>query len=173
MLEEVKELLKPLAKDKEALEAVTVGAVKYSVLKTGCEQNVAFDPKKSVSLEGNSGPYLQYTFARARSVLEKAGLRGRTLQAGKDGPCQSEEEILLRTLYRYEEVVVEAAESLAPNKIAEFLYDLAQKFNGFYNKHRVIGSGEAEPFRLWLTQATAEILKQGLGLLGISAPEKM
>jgi len=169
LLEEVKELLKPLAKDKEALEAVTVGAVKYSVLKTGCEQNVAFDPKKSVSLEGNSGPYLQYTFARARSVLEKAGLRGRTLQAGKDGPCQSEEEILLRTLYRYEEAIVEAAENLAPNKIAEFLYDLAQKFNGFYNKHRILDN----EFRLWLTQATSEILKKGLGLLGISAPEKM
>ncbi|MBU1500033.1 hypothetical protein KKE48_04160, partial [Patescibacteria group bacterium] len=99
----------------------------------------------------------------------KAGLRGPTLQADKVGPCQPEEEILLRTLYRYEEVVVEAAENLAPNKIAEFLYDLAQKFNGFYNKHRILDN----EFRLWLTQATSEILKKGLGLLGISAPEKM
>ena len=72
LLDEVKELLKPLAKNNEALEAVTVGAVKYSVLKTGCEQNVAFDIKNSVSLEGNSGPYLQYTYARSRSILERA-----------------------------------------------------------------------------------------------------
>ncbi|MDP4030685.1 MAG: arginine--tRNA ligase, partial [Candidatus Beckwithbacteria bacterium] len=174
LLDEIKKLLKPLAKNNEALETVTVGAVKYSVLKTGCRQDVAFDIKKSVSVEGNSGPYLQYTYARAHSVLEKAGLQGESLKVNLQGQTlKAEEEILLRTLYRFEEVVVEASETLAPNLVANFIYDLAQKFNSFYNKHRVIGSGEAEPFRLWLTHATAEIIKRGLNLLGISAPEKM
>ena len=103
-------------------------------------------------------------------MLEKVGLQGTSLQGCKDVPyCNPEEEILLRTLYRYEETVIEAAEDLAPNKICEFLYDLAQKFNSFYNKHRIVGND----FRLWLTSATAEILKKGLGLLGISVPEKM
>ena len=173
LLDEVKELLKPLAKNNEALEAVTVGAVKYSVLKTGCEQNVAFDIKNSVSLEGNSGPYLQYTYARSRSILERAKFSIFNFQFSKKIDFNQEEEILLRTLYRYEEVVVQAAEELAPNVVANFIYDVAQKFNSFYNKNRVIGSGEAEGFRLWLTQATAEILKKGLVLLGIDVVEKM
>ena len=170
LLEEVKENLKSLAKNQEALEGVTVGAVKYSVLKTGCQQDVAFDLKKSVSLDGNSGPYLQYTYARARSVLEKNGRVG-PFHYDKVGPSRvsSEEDTLLRTLYRFEEVVVQAAEELAPNLVANFIYDAAQKFNSFYNKHRVIGND----FRLWLTSATAEIIKRGLNLLGIDAPEKM
>ncbi|MDZ7587363.1 MAG: arginine--tRNA ligase, partial [Patescibacteria group bacterium] len=173
LLAEVKKLLKPLAKNQQALEEVTVGAVKYSVLKTGCEQNAAFDPKKSVSLEGNSGPYLQYTYARARSVLAKNS-KNRTYDLTEvNKKINIEESVLLRTLYWYEEVVVEAAENLAPNKICEFLYDLAQKFNSFYNQHRIAGSGKAEPFRLWLTLATSEILKKGLGLLGIEIVDKM
>ena len=170
LLEEVKENLKSLAKNQEALEAVTIGAVKYSVLKTGCRQDVAFDIKKSVSLDGNSGPYLQYTYARAKSVLAKAKIQqGPALPGGKNGPLNQEESTLLRTLYRFEEVVVQAAEQLAPNLIANFIYDVAQKFNSFYNQHRVIGND----FRLWLTGATAEILNRGLNLLGIDAPEKM
>jgi len=169
LLEKVKENLKSLAKNQEALEAVTVGAVKYSVLKTGCQQDVAFDIKKTVSLDGNSGPYLQYTYARAKSVLEKAGV------SGKVRPCWYSDEVgpsailLLRTLYRFEEVVVQAAQELAPNLIANFIYDVAQKFNGFYNKHKIVGND----FRLWLTGATAGIIKRGLNLLGIDAPEKM
>ena len=170
LLEEVKENLKSLAKNQEALEAVTIGAVKYSVLKTGCRQDVAFDIKKSVSLDGNSGPYLQYTYARAKSVLQKAEIQqGPALPGGKNGPLNQEEDVLLRTLYRFEEVVVQAAEQLAPNLIANFIYDLAQKFNGFYNRHKIVGND----FRLWLTGATAEILNRGLNLLGIDAPEKM
>ena len=176
LLDEAKQKIKTAFKSSEAVaEAVAVGAVKYALLKSGIGQDVVFDFDKSISFEGNSGPYLQYTHARAKSVLAKAGKpeKGRTLFTDKVRPCHPEEEILLRTLYRYEEVVAAAAEELAPNQIAEFLYDLAQKFNSFYNKHRVIGSGKAEPFRLWLTQATAEIIKQGLELLGISCPEKM
>ncbi len=175
LLDEAKQKIKTAFKSSEAVaEAVAVAAVKYALLKTGIGQDVIFDFAKSISFEGNSGPYLQYTHARAHSVLAKSKIQqGPALPDGKNGPLNQEEEILLRTLCRYEEVVMEAAENLAPNKIAEFLYDLAQKFNSFYNKHRVIGSGQAEPFRLWLTHATAEIVKEGLGLLGIKAPKKM
>lgn len=165
LLDEVGEALTPLFKAKAVDDAVTVGAVKYSVLKTGCGQDVAFDIKKTVSIEGNSGPYLQYTYARARSVLEKNG-RVRPFHLTELNP---EEDVLLRTLYRYEEVVAQAAEELAPNLVANFIYDAAQKFNAFYNQHQIMGND----FRLWLTQATAEILQQGLGLLGMAAPAKM
>lgn len=175
LLDEAKKQIQSSFKcNDELAEKIGVGAVKYSILKVGRLKNMSFDFKESLSFEGNSGPYLQYTYARAKSVLRKSKIQqGPALPDGKNGPLNQEEEILLRTLYRFEEVVVEAAENLAPNKIAEFLYDLAQKFNGFYNKHRVIGSGKAEAFRLWLTSATAEILKKGLGLLGIQTPEKM
>lgn len=173
LLDEAKKQIQSSFKSNDELaEKIGVGAVKYSILKVGRMKNIVFDFKESLSFEGNSGPYLQYTYARAHSVLAKNG-KNRTYRLTEVKNLSNEEEILLRTLYRYEEAVVEAAENLAPNKIAEFLYDLAQKFNGFYNKHRVIGSGEAEPFRLWLTAAVSEIIKQGLELLGISASEKM
>jgi arginyl-tRNA synthetase len=149
-------------------EMVGQGAVKYALLKSGIGQDVVFDFDKSISFEGNSGPYLQYSYARARSVLEKSG-RNRSYRFTEVKELNSEEDILLRTLYRFEEVVAQAADELAPNLIANFIYDVAQKFNSFYNKHRIVGND----FRLWLTLATAEILKRGLNLLGIAAPEKM
>ncbi len=171
LLNEAKSLIQKNFKCTDVVgEQVGQGAVKYALLKSGIGQDVIFNFDKSISFDGNSGPYLQYTYARAHSVLEKAGLRGDSSKAFKESPqCNPEEEILLRTLYRFEEVVVQAADQLAPNLVANFIYDLAQKFNGFYNKHRVIGSD----FRLWLTDATAEIIKRGLNLLGITAPEKM
>ena len=131
-------------------------------------QDIKFSFDEALSLEGNSGPYLQYTYARARSVLAKSS-RNRPYGFTEVKEFNTEEEVLLRTLYRFEEAVVQAADELAPNLVANFLYDLAQKYNSFYNKHRVIGND----FRLWLTDSTAQILQRGLGLLGISAPEKM
>lgn len=175
LLDEAKKQIQSSFKCSDELaEKIGVGAVKYSILKVGRMKNIAFDFKESLSFEGNSGPYLQYTYARAKSVLAKSQfstcLAGRQVFNFQKKPdLNSEEAILLRTLYRFEEVIVQAAEELAPNKITEFLYDLAQKFNGFYNQHRIVGND----FRLWLTQATAAILKKGLALLGISAPEKM
>jgi arginyl-tRNA synthetase len=166
LLDEAKHRIQQNFKCSDAVgEQVGQAAVKYALLKSSIGNDVVFDFAKSISFEGNSGPYLQYTFARANSVLRKAGKSSRF----KIPNLNPEEDLLLRTLYRFEEVVSEAADNLAPNKICEFLYDLAQKFNSFYNKHRVLGNN----WRLWLTSATAEILKKGLSLLGITAPEKM
>lgn len=175
LLNEAKNLIQKNFKCDDALgEQIGQAAVKYALLKSGIGQDVVFDFDKSISFEGNSGPYLQYTYARAKSVLAKAGissLQGESSQVYcKDSPYwNSEEQILLRTLSRYEETVIQAAEELAPDVVAKFLYDVAQKFNSFYNKHRLIGND----FRLWLAGSTAEILKRGLGLLGIQAPENM
>jgi len=165
LLAEVKVKLEQLCQDEAVLEQAAIGAVKYSILKTNCKQDVVFEVNKSVSLEGNSGPYLQYSFARCRSVLAKAAEQG----AARVGGTYREEDELLRLLARFGEAVNQAAEELAPDAAAKYLYDLAQKFNVFYNQRRIAGNR----FRLWLTQATAEILGQGLSLLGISAPEKM
>ena len=159
------------AEDKDAVtEMVAIGAIKYSVLKVGTGQNVAFDVEKSVSLEGDSGPYLQYTFARTQSVISKSQ-KDWKLEIGH-WPLEIEESDLLRFAYRFGDVSSEAAESLSPNHLCEYLYDLARLYNVFYQKHKIIGS-EKEGSRLALTQLTAAVLKEGLDLLGIKAPERM
>lgn len=155
---------------KAVAEEVTIGAIKYSVLKVGAKQDVAFDIKKSVSLEGDSGPYLQYTYARTQSVVHKSQINW-SLELGH-WDSSPEELLLLRTLYRFPEVIEEAAGQLAPNVLCSFLFDLAQKFNLFYQKHKIIQS-ERQDFRLVLTAAVGQVLKNGLYLLGIEAPERM
>ncbi len=180
LLDEAKRRIKKAYKvDDELAEMIAVGAVKYAFLKVRPSSKIAFDMNESVSLEGNSGPYLQYTYARCQSVLEKAGVqKGSALKLHlKNGPAADaeEEDELLRSLYRFGEVVVEAAEELSPNLVCNFLYDVAQKYNSFYNKHSILKAKtkEQKQTRLWLTKATGEILKQGLEVLGIKAPKKM
>lgn len=160
-------------------ETVALGAIKYSLLKYGRETTIYFDIDESLALEGNSGPYLQYTYARCQSVLKKA-------QDGKGSKLQSklsvsgiklnnEEMNLLRSFYKFPEVVQEAGENYAPNLICNFLYDLAQKYNLFYNKHSILKAKnqKSKDFRLAVTAAVGQVLKNGLTLLGISAPERM
>jgi arginyl-tRNA synthetase len=162
------DIKKEFKTDDKTAEIIAVGAVKYSFLKTGLNQDIAFDLKESISLEGNSGPYVQYTIARINSVLAKAG-KNTTI---KEGPLSSEEYEILRFLFRFQDIIASAAKSYSPNLLCNYLYDLAQKFNTFYNAERIIGS-DNEAFRLKLASGTAQILKNGLQLLGIEAPERM
>lgn len=167
--------------DSDVAEKVGVGAVKYSVLKVGRLQDTAFDVTESVSLEGNSGPYLQYTYARCQSVLTKAKRIQSSSVAATDRTDRiesspNEEELrVLRWIYRYGEVVEEAATRYAPNLVCNFLYELAQRYNTFYNKHSILQAqtSESTSFRLALTKSVGEVLKSGLNLLGISALERM
>jgi arginyl-tRNA synthetase len=173
LLDEAKSSIKKLFDTEEGIaEQIAVGAVKYSFLKNGLNQDMAFDLKESISLEGNSGPYLQYTVARTNSVLEKAQpLQGEALQ--KIHSNLNEEELsVLRALARFSEVIETSAKSYAPNLLCNYIYDLAQKYNAFYNKHKIIGS-DNEPFRLALTFGVGQVLKNGLRLLGIEAPNRM
>lgn len=170
------------SKRDDVSEMVGIGAVKYALLKSGIGNDVVFDFHQIVNLEGNSGPYLQYTYARCQSVLSKSDSKGRSSDS-EDRPYQinSEELAILRWIYRFPEVVQDAATQYAPNLVCTFLYELAQRFNTFYNKHSVLRpkdegqrtKEEITQFRLLLTQAVAQVLKNGLGLLGIQAPEKM
>lgn len=159
----------------EALEEVTIGAVKYSVLKGGAGQNVVFDIEKSVSLNGNSGPYVQYAYTRTQSVLEKAESSNTQPQLSKDYTPQNEELEVVRKIVHFPEIVENAAKLYSPNIVCEYLFELAQLFNNFYQKYRILNAGSAEEkeYRLALTKATGVILKQGLNLLGIEAPQKM
>lgn len=159
-----------LNKDKKIAEVVGLGAIKYSFLKTNPLQNVSFDIDESLSLEGNSGSYIQYTYARTQSVLKKSG--NKKVKKNSSVKLNSQELAVLRTLPKFPEVVAIAAESYSPNLICNYLYDLAQKFNTFYNAHKIIGS-DNEILRLKITAATGQVLVNGLNLLGIQAPEKM
>lgn len=170
LLSDVKKLLEPLTKDPAILEAVTIAAVKYSVLKNSPLLNATFDLEKSVSLEGDSGPYLQYTYARAKSVLRKSKIKNlRPKQSSKAEDLTQEEMAVLRFLYRFPEVVEAAVKGYAPNLICSYLFELAKRFNNLYNNCPILGND----LRLALTEATATALKNGLNLLGIEALEKM
>jgi arginyl-tRNA synthetase len=158
------------------VEKITIGAIKYSVLRVGTEADVAFDIEKSVSLEGNSGPYLQYTYARTQSVLRKAEFSKHPLIKGRLNveDLKPEELELLRQLVRFENVVGEAAERYAPNIVSNYLFVLAQAFNLFYQKLPILKeTGAARDLRLVLTIGTGKVIRSGLELLGIQTPERM
>src|SRR3989344_6006239 len=185
LLDEAKTRAIKLAKDKkipkdvnveEVAEQVAVGAIKYALLKGNATQDIKFSFDEAMTLEGNSGPYLQYTHARARSVLEKSKrvkeLKSERVGLNKD--MAIEEELLLRALGHFGEIVADAAARFAPNQVANFLFEIAQKYNNLYNNLRIIDAKEPEHSRrLFLTEATAQVLKKGLFLLGIEAPVKM
>jgi arginyl-tRNA synthetase len=149
-------------------ERVVLGAVKYAFLKQRIGPDIIYDPEESISLEGNSGPYLQYAHARARSVLGKAG----STPAETLDDLQGGERSLARKISEYPEVIQKAVNELMPHHICTYLYELAQTFNRFYEHNRVIGD-EREALRLTLVTLYAEVLRDGLGILGITAPDRM
>ncbi len=154
--------------DEKTLEMVAVGAVKYSMLKFSRVSDISFSFDESISLEGNSGPYIQYTFARTQSVLAKKPANSNLGTAD----LEPEELELVRMLAKFSEVIEEAGNNFSPNLLCIYLFELSQKFNLFYQKHKIIG-GEKEEFRLSLTKAVGQVIKNGLYLLGIESPEKM
>lgn len=148
-------------------EQAVLGAVKYAFLKQRIGADIIFEPKESVSLEGNSGPYLQYAHARARSVLKKGGAATEHLS-----DLDEYERGLARKISEYPEVLDKAVRELLPHYICTYLYELAQAFNRFYEHAQVVGDPR-EATRLKLVELYADVLKDGLTLLGIAAPEHM
>ncbi len=175
LLDEVKkQLVKKFKTPEKIAEKIAVGAVKYSLLKFNTLSEIVFNIEESINLEGDSGPYLQYTYARCRSVLAKAeSVKTETISLHPH--LKAEEISLLRSLYQFPEVVQEAGEKMAPNLICNFLFDLAKKYNLFYNKLPILKADHRKSvdFRLFLTFAVSQVIKNGLNLLGIEAPEKM
>ncbi len=165
-----------LAAAREAAEArgvnpsdeTILAAVKYAFAKTRIGGDVIYDPKESVALEGNSGPYLQYAHARARSILAKVGHD--TL--GLEGALEVSERSLLRKISEWPEAVDRAVAELMPHHVCTYLYELAQEFNRFYEHAKVVGDPR-QATRLKLVELYADVLKDGLTLLGIAAPEQM
>lgn len=144
------------------------GALRYQFLQVRVGGDVVFDVESSVSIHGNSGPYLQYAHARAQSILRKAGDTG----SFTDDALQPAERSFLRVIGEYHEAVERSVSELMPHHICHFLYEMAQKFNSFYEHNRVIGD-ERQMVRLALVHLYTNTLKDGLQLLGIHAPDQM
>jgi arginyl-tRNA synthetase len=149
-------------------ESTVLAAVKYAFAKNRIGGDIVYDPAESIALEGNSGPYLQYAHARARSILSK--VEPDLEQVLED--FDAGERLLALKISEYPEVVQHAVNELMPHSICTYLYELAQTFNRFYEHHRVVGD-ERQAVRLQLVGLYADILQDGLGLLGIDAPDRM
>lgn len=155
------------ARGGEPREEIIAGALRYQFLKVKIGGDVVFDVNEAVSLTGNTGSYLQYAHARARRILEKIAYSG-----GFPVEIREEDRPLARKLTEYHEIVNQATTHLEPHHICTYLFELAQEFNRYYEKHQVAGS-EHEAHRAALVAVYADTLKAGLAILGIVAPEKM
>jgi arginyl-tRNA synthetase len=160
-------IVKTSEKNGDALVAAqtAIGAVKYAILKSSAGSDIVFDPEKSLSLDGDSGPYLQYALVRARSVLGKP--RETADESAPETPYAIE-----RLIIRFPEAARKAEQLCAPHVIAQYLTQLAGEWNSFYAGHRIVG-GEHEGHKLKVARAFANTMERGLALLGIPAPESM
>jgi len=153
-------------------KACAVAAVKYAFLKVGTKQEIAFDLAESVSFEGDSGPYLQYAYARCMSVVRKAPQSPAEIQSlALNSVLNAQERVIARRIAQFSLVVSESANRFAPNTLCTYLFQLAGEFNAFYAKHPILEKGNEH--RVALTAATAQVLKNGLTLLGIPVIERM
>ena len=152
-------------------EMVAIAALKFSILKVAAGKSVNFDPEEALSFEGDSGPYIQYTYVRTQSLLEKASVLGIQPVVNQDLDVS----LLERILYRFEEVVLLSAEEYAPHRIVQYVLELAQAFNSWYGNTKVVDVDNVQisSHRLAITQATGIILKRALYLLGIDTPDRM
>jgi len=139
------------------------------MLKNDNNKNITFDLENSLNFEGNTGPYLQYSYARASSILKKAGKKNDKVKIGK---LTGQEIALLSEINKFPEIVDTAGKSMNPSLIANYSYELAKTFNEFYHKCKVVGD-ENESFRLRLVDSFRTCLKNSLYLLGIDVMEEM
>ena len=185
MIETAKETSNELGKldgltQKEAddiARIVGLGALKYFILKVDARKNMTFNPKESIDFNGNTGPFIQYTYARIRSVLRKAAEQGIALpeQLPLTFAISEKEENLIQMIADYAEIVKEAGKLYSPACVANYIYDLVKEYNQFYHDFSILReeNPELKNFRLVLSANVAKIVKSGMDLLGIEVPERM
>lgn len=159
----------------ELFQTIGLGALKYFILKVDPKKNMLFNPEESIDFNGNTGPFIQYTHARIKSILKKVGQAKWTaeleLQAIAD-----EDRTVIKALWQFPDVIMEAADQLSPAHLANYLYALVKDFNHFYQNTPPLIKEEDESvkqFRLALCELTAAVIDRGMGLLGIRVPERM
>jgi len=158
-------------------EIVGLGALKYFILKVDPRKNMTFNPAESIDFNGNTGPFIQYTYARIQSVLRKAAERGIILPdlLDKSFVTNEKEEDLIQNLNQFKAVVKEAADSYSPALIANYIYDLVKEYNQFYHDYSILGGDDESSriFRLVLSQNIGKVIKTAFSLLGIDVPDRM
>ncbi|MDD4192155.1 MAG: DALR anticodon-binding domain-containing protein, partial [Mangrovibacterium sp.] len=162
---------------RETFKTIALGALKYFILKVDPRKNMLFNPEESIDFNGNTGSFIQYTYARIRSVLRKAQERGirPDLSAGGTFSLTEKELELMKSITLFPEAVREAGETYSPALIANYIYNLVKAYNQFYHDHSIL----AEPaetvrsFRLIMSETVSKIIRTGMGLLGIQVPERM
>lgn len=159
----------------ELFEMIGLGALKYFILKVDPKKSIMFDPSESIDFTGNTGPFIQYTHARIKSLIRKAAESGKIPEWQKGCKLEEEERKLMLLIYDFPEVLQKAAFAMSPAMIANFAYELASAFNSFYQKYSVMNESDEskQKQRLMLCQSTAHVLKNAMSLLGVSLPEKM
>lgn len=151
-------------------EKIGIGAIKYAILKLEKEQDLHFDLNEILDLKGNGSPYIQYTYARCFSIIEKAGEVKEDLKISE---ITEEEKTLLRDLIYLKETAEKAGSNFAPHFIANYLFELARDFSNFYEKNRILDAEVNKELKIKLTKSVANVLKWGLGLLGIEVMDKL
>ena len=161
----------------EIARIVGMGALKYFILKVDARKNMLFNPEESIDFNGNTGPFIQYTYARIRSIMRKAEAEGIVLPAVLPNtlPLNEKEVQLIQKLNSFEAVVEQAGKDYSPSGIANYCYELTKDFNQFYHDYSILNaeSGEAKTLRLALAKNVAKTIKNGMQLLGIEVPERM
>ena len=161
----------------EIARVVGLGALKYFILKVDARKNMLFNPEESIDFNGNTGPFIQYTYARIRSILRKAEAEGIVIPAslGDDMPLSDKEQELIQKISEFGAAVEQAGKDYSPSGIANYCYELTKEFNQFYHDYSILGADSADEkaVRLVLAQNVAKTIKNGMALLGIEVPERM
>ena len=161
----------------EIARIVGMGALKYFILKVDARKNMLFNPEESIDFNGNTGPFIQYTYARIRSIMRKAEAEGIVLPSVLPHtlPLNEKEVQLIQKLNSFETVIEQAGKDYSPSGIANYCYELTKDFNQFYHDYSILNaeSGEAKTLRLALAKNVAKTIKNGMQLLGIEVPERM
>ncbi len=172
VLEKMKDREFKLEEKEKIAEIISIGAIKYSILKQAAGSDIVFDFDKSLSFEGDSGPYLQYSYVRAKSILEKAKKEG--IKANLNIKNNLGDIVLSKMLVRFSEIVERAGKEYSPHYLATYLTELASAFSTFYASEVVVDKNDSNsPYKIALTEAFSIVMKNGLNLLGIKVPEKM
>ena len=158
---------------KELYKTIGLGALKYYVLKVDPKKRILFDPKESIDFQGNTGPFIQYTYARIQSILRKANLKDGG--SGNTTSLHPKEKELIKQIQLFPEVIQNAADNHSPALIANYTYDLVKEFNSFYQNVSILGADNdnEKALRVQLSHVVANTIKNSFGLLGIHVPERM
>jgi arginyl-tRNA synthetase len=161
----------------EIARIVGLGALKYFILKVDARKNMLFNPLESIDFNGNTGPFIQYTYARIRSILRKAAEEGITVpqQVDESVEVNEKEQSLIQLLTNFPAVVKQAGEEYSPSAIANYCYELVKEYNQFYHDFSILHEEDQKRklFRLMLSANVAKVVRLGMGLLGIEVPERM